>query len=60
MRELTQMEVAEVSGGLNDWQSGGLAIMGMSLYSPFTAAFGIPIGGAMFGLGSWSGLVSLH
>ncbi|WP_250656427.1 hypothetical protein [Alkalimarinus coralli] len=54
MKELSMQEVENVSGGdFNDWQNGGLAVMGLSLYSPVTAAFGLPIGGAMFALGSF-------
>lgn len=52
MRVLTQGEIEDVTGGLNDFQEGGLAIMGMSIYSPVTFAFGFPIGGAMFAVGS--------
>jgi hypothetical protein len=56
MRELTFNEIEYVSGGgdWNSWQTAGATIFGLSLYSPFTAAFGMPIGAAVFGLGSWN------
>lgn len=53
MQELSLNEIEDVNGGYNDWQNGGLAVMGLSLYSPVTAAFGLPVGGAMFALGSF-------
>lgn len=52
MRKLGMQEVEEVSGGFNDWQSGGMAILGMSSFSPVTMAFGYPIGAAMLTLGT--------
>lgn len=52
MRELNMNEVEQVSGGLNDWQTGGISILAMSSYSPVTMAFGYPIGGTMLALGT--------
>lgn len=52
MRELNANEVNSVSGGFNDWQAGGMTILGMSSFSPVTMAFGYPIGGAMLALGT--------
>lgn len=52
MRELNSQEVEEVSGGFNDWQAGGMAILGMSSFSPVTMAFGYPIGASMLALGT--------
>jgi len=55
MRELTDEEINYVSGGFNDWQSGGIAIMGLGLSGgPVTAGFGFAIGGAMFSIGYFS------
>ena len=52
IRELNSAEIDMVAGGLNQWQSAGIAVISISAYSPVTAAFGMPIGLAMFGLGS--------
>lgn len=52
MHELNKQEVEEVSGGFNDWQAGGMTILGMSSFSPVTMAFGYPIGASMLALGT--------
>ncbi|NWO04356.1 MAG: hypothetical protein HLX50_01200 [Alteromonadaceae bacterium] len=52
MRELNVQEINRVSGGFNDWQAGGMTILGMSSFSPVTMAFGYPVGGAMLALGT--------
>lgn len=46
MRELTTREVEVVNGGLS-WGEGAGIVFSLSLYSPVTAAFGLPIGAAM-------------
>jgi len=51
--ELTEAELTCVAGGLNEWQSAGIAVISLSLRTPITAGFGLPIGLAMLGLGSY-------
>lgn len=53
MRELTNEELNEVSGGLG-WTDGGVAVMAISLGTPATAAFGVPIGLAMMVVGYYA------
>ncbi len=55
IRELSAEECEAVSGGaLNEWQNGGIAVLGLGLAGgPVTTAFAIPISFAMFGLGTY-------
>lgn len=47
MRELTEQEVEQVSGGL-DWGDGGTAVIAIGFVGgPATALFGMAVGGAM-------------
>ena len=54
--QLSELELEQVGGGFNDWEVGGIAIIGLATATTATAAFGFPIGLAMLGLGiyrSW-------
>ena len=53
MRELTESEVEQVSGGLS-WTEGGLAVLGLATTTPLTMAFGYPIAGAMILIGVYA------
>ena len=48
MRELTNEELQVVNGGKLSWGDGASAVLALSLYSPVTMAFGLPIAGAMY------------
>lgn len=47
MRELNSLELQQVSGGALSMKEGAALIIGISSFSPVTAAFGYPIGFAM-------------
>lgn len=52
MKELTCNEMESVSGGMNDWTAGGIAVMGLGISGgPATGAFGLAVGGAMLVVG---------
>ena len=52
MTSLNEMEVEEVSGGMNDWTAGGMAVIGLGLSGgPATGIFGLTVGGAMMVIG---------
>lgn len=51
MRVLQNNEIAAVSGGLNDFQEGGIAIIGLALITPVTAPLAL-IGLACLYVGS--------
>jgi len=56
LEQLSELELEQVGGGFNDWEVGGIAIIGLATATTATAAFGFPIGLAMLGLGiyrSW-------
>lgn len=56
MRELTQKEIVEVSGGMNEALEGAAILLGAGVAlagGPFTIAAGIALGGSI-GLSSWS------
>jgi hypothetical protein len=56
MQELNVNEVNEVSGGLNSWTEGGIAIMGLGFAGgPATGAFGLAVGLAMLYVGYRAG-----
>lgn len=56
VRELSLREVEQVGGGFtnNQWISGATTIAALSVYSPVTAAFGLPIAASMYYLGTQS------
>ena len=60
MRELTQNEIDDVAGGFNDWQQGGIAIMGLGLLTLTTAGFGLAVGGSMLLLGTYGPMLAHH
>ena len=52
MREMKTNEIEAVSGGMNDWTSGGIAVIGFGIAGgPATGAFGLAVGGAMIFVG---------
>lgn len=51
MRVLNNNEISAVGGGLNDFQEGGIAIIGLALITPVTAPLAL-IGLAMLYVGS--------
>lgn len=52
MRELKEEEVEAVSGGMNDWTAGGIAVMGLGFAGgPVTAGFGLTVGMGMLAVG---------
>lgn len=51
MRVLENNEIQAVSGGLNDFQTGGIAIIGLALMTPVTAPLAL-IGLACLYVGS--------
>lgn len=56
MRELTDCEIKSVSGGMNDWTTGGIAVMGLGVAGgPVTAGFGVAVGLSMMFIGYMAG-----
>ncbi len=52
MNELTINEIEQVSGGMDDWTSGGIAVLGLGFAGgPVTAGFGLAVGGSMIFIG---------
>lgn len=50
--ELSPEEADAVSGGMSDWTSGGMAVIGLGLAGgPVTAGFGLAIGLSMMVVG---------
>ncbi len=60
MRELTQNEIDDVAGGLNEWQQAGIAVMGLGFMTPVTSGFGFFVGGSMLLMGTYGALLSYH
>ncbi|WP_218352885.1 hypothetical protein [Alteromonas lipotrueiana] len=55
MQPLIDCEVDAVNGGRLDWDSGGLAVIGLGFAGgPATALFGLAIGGSMLGIGYYA------
>lgn len=54
MRELTKEETQLVNGGRLSWQGGGSIVLGLSIVSPVTFAFGFPIGMAMLAVAAFT------
>ena len=54
MRELTKEEMQQVNGGRLSWQGGGSIVLGLSIVSPVTFAFGFPIGMAMLAVAAFT------
>lgn len=53
--ELTADQTDAVSGGMNDWTEGGIAVMGLGLAGgPVTAGFGMAIGLSMLVVGYYA------
>ena len=55
MRELANEEIDLVSGAMNDWTAGGIAVIGIGLSGgPATGIFGLAVGGAMMVVGYYA------
>jgi lactobin A/cerein 7B family class IIb bacteriocin len=54
MRELTKEEMQLVNGGRLSWQAGGAIVLGLSIVSPVTFAFGFPIGMSMLAVAAFT------
>lgn len=55
MQQLIDCEVDAVNGGRLDWDSGGLAVIGLGFAGgPATALFGLAIGGSMLAIGYYA------
>jgi hypothetical protein len=48
MRELTKEEKQQVNGGGLDWETGAASVLTLSMWSPATLAFGLPIAAGMY------------
>ncbi len=49
---LNDTQVEQVSGAMNDWTAGGIAVLGLGATGgPVTMAFGLPIGLSMLAVG---------
>ncbi|WP_170145502.1 hypothetical protein [Salinimonas sediminis] len=55
MQQLKEEEVNHVNGGRLDWDSGGLAVIGLGFAGgPATALFGLAVGGSMLAIGYYA------
>jgi lactobin A/cerein 7B family class IIb bacteriocin len=48
MRELTKEETQQINGGRLKWGAGAAAVLTLSMWSPVTFAFGLPIAAGMY------------
>ncbi|MEC5079421.1 Blp family class II bacteriocin [Xanthomonas oryzae] len=54
MRELTEVEMEQVDGGMSDFTTGGMAVIAIGFAGgPATAAFGLLVGGSMLIVGHY-------
>jgi|TARA_B110000977_G_scaffold201560_1_gene296872 hypothetical protein len=53
MRELTKQETQQVNGGGLDWRAGASAVLTLSMWSPATAFFGVPIAVSMYAVSTF-------
>jgi len=53
MRELTKQETQQVNGGGLDWRTGASAVLTLSMWSPATAFFGVPIAVSMYAVSTF-------
>ncbi|MCC8616810.1 Blp family class II bacteriocin [Xanthomonas vesicatoria] len=54
MRELTEVEMEQVDGGMSDFTTGGIAVISIGFAGgPATAAFGLLVGGSMLIVGHY-------
>ncbi|WP_371194933.1 Blp family class II bacteriocin [Glaciecola sp. SC05] len=52
MKDINQDELEQVSGGINDWTGGGMAVIALGISGgPATGAFGLAVGGSMMIIG---------
>jgi len=54
MRELNEVELNQVDGGMSDFTQGGIAVIAIGFAGgPATAAFGLLVGGSMLIVGHY-------
>ncbi|MBG9791021.1 hypothetical protein ABD76_00090 [Paenibacillus dendritiformis] len=54
MRELNGVEMDQVDGGMSDFTTGGIAVIGLGFMGgPLTGAFGLLVGGSMLIVGHY-------
>ncbi|USI99293.1 hypothetical protein MUG10_14530 [Xanthomonas prunicola] len=54
MHELEEAEIEQVDGGMSDFTTGGIAVIGIGFAGgPVTGAFGLLVGGAMLIVGHY-------
>jgi hypothetical protein len=53
MRELTKEETQQVNGGGLDWRTGSSMVLTLSMWSPATLAFGVPIALSMYAISAF-------
>ena len=55
MKDLTLNQIEEVSGGMNDWTAGGIAVIAIGVGGTVaTGGFGLLVGGAMLVIGHYA------
>ena len=53
MRELTKEETQQVNGGGLDWRTGASIVLTLSVWSPVTVVFGVPIALSMYAVSTF-------
>jgi hypothetical protein len=53
MRELTKEETQQVNGGGLDWRTGASMVLTLSVWSPVTVVFGVPIALSMYAVSTF-------
>jgi hypothetical protein len=53
MRELTKQETQQVNGGGLDWRTGASMVLTLSMWSPVTVVFGVPIALSMYAVSTF-------
>ena len=53
MRELTKEEMQQVNGGGLDWRTGASMVLTLSVWSPVTVVFGVPIALSMYAISAF-------
>jgi hypothetical protein len=53
MRELTKQETQQVNGGGLDWRTGASMVLTLSVWSPVTVVFGVPIALSMYAVSTF-------
>ena len=53
MRELTKEEMQQVNGAGLDWRTGASMVLTLSMWSPATVVFGVPIALSMYAVSTF-------